>query len=165
MDLSMPTIFQVLKKKDHSTIHLSIYSHIIYIDWSQRSVARPDLVLLDLIKHFHKSFEVPSDTAFPTLFPIWIQQFDTLNETRRVMTEDIYGGCADITATAFEQSKCIISASDGALTKSDLSSGDKAGISVGAVLFVIVAVLLGIWLYRRHRRQKRHNFYRMHDLQ
>jgi hypothetical protein len=117
--------------------------------------------LLDLIKLFYPAFKIASEATFP----VWLQPFNKINETQRVITPDIYGGCADIAAAAFTQSQCTIGPSGGSVIKSDLSTGGKAGISVGAVLFVIIAALVGIWLFRRYRRQKRHNFYRMHDLQ
>lgn len=99
------------------------------------------------------------------MFPVWLQPFSKVNETQQVITSDMYGGCVDIATTAFAQSQCTLGQAGGAVIKSDLSTGDKAGISVGAIMFVLIAAVLAIWLFRRYRRQKRHNFYRMHDLQ
>jgi ABC-type Fe3+-hydroxamate transport system substrate-binding protein len=132
----------------------------IKIDWSQRSAARPDLALLDLIKLFYPTFSIAGTASFP----VWLTPFPTIE--RRVMNEAIYGNCSNLAQSAYSQTACTIGG-NGSSTykKGDLSTGDKAGISVGAVLFIIIAALLSIWLFRRYRRNQRHNFYRMHDLQ
>lgn len=85
---------------------------------------------------------------------------------RQVINQATYGNCNNLAQSAFTQTACALGGNGYSQIKkaTDLSTGDKAGISVGAVLFVIVAGLVGIWLYRRYRRNKRHNFYRMHDL-
>ncbi|GAN11093.1 conserved hypothetical protein [Mucor ambiguus] len=135
-------------------------------DWFQRAAARPDLALLDLIKLFYPDFAITASSDI-IQFPVWLTPFTNETTTGRVITSEVYGGCGDMASTAFAQSACTIggtSLSGGQYTKK-LSTGETAGISVGTIMFVIVAACLGIWLYRRYRRQKRHNFYRMNDFQ
>lgn len=46
-----------------------------------------------------------------------------------------------------------------------LSTGGKAGISVGVIVFVIGAAVVAFFLYRRHRQVKASRpFYRMNDV-
>jgi hypothetical protein len=115
-----------------------------------------------LIKLLYPSFGIAGNSQFP----VWFTPFSTMMETRRVISLDTYGNCSSLTQVAFAQTACTIGGNSvSTYKKADLSTGDKAGISVGAVIFVIAAGLLSIWLYRKYRRNKRHNFYRMHDLQ
>lgn len=137
--------------KDNSTLS----------DWSQRSAARPDLALLDLIKLFYPSFTIAGQASFP----VWLTPFPTMDSTRRTISQGNYDSCANVFASVKSQTACVIGGGNANTQyKQDLSSGDKAGISVGAVLFVIVAALAGIYFYRKYRRNQRHNFYRMNDL-
>ncbi|KAI9485232.1 MAG: hypothetical protein EXX96DRAFT_544373 [Benjaminiella poitrasii] len=130
-------------------------------DWTQRATARPDLALLDLIKLLYPSFKVASDSTFP----VWLVSYDKLNETQRYMNSEIYGGCSDIASNAFAQSQCTLGASSHSDYIEPLSKGDKAGISVGTVVFVIIVTIGGIWLFRGYRRNKRkHQFYRMNEM-
>lgn len=149
------------KKQQKSLFLLYLNKHCI--DWSQRGVARPDLALLELIQFMYPAFEFTNKN----MFPIWLKSWDTIDANRRVMTPEIYGGCSNISYTAFVQSQCIFGANSnsGNVLNKKLSSGDKAGISVGTVAFVIIALLVGIWAFRKYqRRRRRHNFYRMNDL-
>lgn len=88
-----------------------------------------------------------------------------MDSTRRTISQGNYDSCANVFASVKSQTACVIGGGNANTQyKQDLSSGDKAGISVGAVLFVIVAALAGIYFYRKYRRNQRHNFYRMNDL-
>ncbi|KAI8092141.1 uncharacterized protein B0P05DRAFT_524918 [Gilbertella persicaria] len=138
----------------------NIYLYSFILDWNQRSAARPDLALLDLIKLLYPDFSVASNS----LFPLWFTPYNKVNQTRQVLTTDMYGGCQDIATNAFAQSQCTLGASIGStfIPKADLSKEGKAGVSVGVVLFF--AGLAGLWLYRRYRLgKKRHHFYQMED--
>lgn len=132
----------------------------IIIDWAQRSSARPDLALLDLIKLLY-SAKVPDET----LFPLWISQFEKVLDNRHTVQADSYGNCSSMMTTASAQTLCYLATGGGGVHQPDLTSGGKAGISVGVILFVILTACVGTWLFRRHRRNQRHNFYRMNDLQ
>ncbi|GAA5802628.1 hypothetical protein HPULCUR_008101 [Helicostylum pulchrum] len=129
-------------------------------DWVQRSSARPDLALMDLIKLLYSSAEVPDKK----IFPFWISQFENVLDNRRIIQAESYGNCSSMMTTASAQAICYLS-DGGSIHQPDLTSGGKAGISVGVILFIILTACVGTWLFRRHRRNQRHNFYRMNDLQ
>ncbi|OBZ90050.1 hypothetical protein A0J61_01905 [Choanephora cucurbitarum] len=136
-------------------------------DWTQRSAARPDLALLDLIKLVYPDFSVPSND----LFPIWLTPYNQVNETRQVLTTDGYGGCQDISMRAFEQSECVLGASVGStfIERPHLTEGGKAGISVGSIALFFIGVALALWAYRRYRRRQHsylsnHGFYKLEEM-
>lgn len=94
-------------------------------------------------------------------FPVWFTRFDT-NE-QRLINADTYGNCSSMLTSAYEETACSIGTGGGSHTKT-ITSGGKAGISVGTIIIVLLAAGLSLWLYRRYRRNKRHNFYRMNEL-
>ncbi|KAI8992243.1 hypothetical protein BDB01DRAFT_421981 [Pilobolus umbonatus] len=126
------------------------------LDWSQRSHARPDLALLDLIYLVYPTYEVTS------IFPVWMTPFKAGGV--RALTLDQYGDCANMAISAYQQSKCIITSNRVNSEVPVLSEGGKAGVSIGAILVFACLSIAGIWLYRRHQRNKRHEFYRMNDM-
>ncbi|CEP08543.1 hypothetical protein [Parasitella parasitica] len=100
-------------------------------DWFQRSAARPDLALLDLIKLFYPDFGIAASTTVIE-FPVWLIPFNNETTPSRSITPELYGGCGNMANMAFSQSKCTIdgnSITGGQYTKK-LSTGETAGISV-----------------------------------
>lgn len=106
----------------------------------------------------YPTFIVPNASDFP----VWFSRFDK-NE-HRLINAETYGNCSNMISSAYAETVCYIGTGGGSHTKTILTSGGKAGISVGVVIFVLLAAGLGIWLFRRYRRNKRHNFYRMNEL-
>ncbi|KAG2212345.1 hypothetical protein INT47_001705 [Mucor saturninus] len=125
-------------------------------DWTQRSAARPDLALLDIVELLYPTFAVPDASEFP----VWFTRFD--KKEQRLINES-YGNCSSIITSAAKETACTIGTDGGSHTRT-LTSGGKAGVSVGVIIFVFLAAGLGLWLFRRYRRNKRHNFYRMNEL-
>ncbi|KAI8880441.1 hypothetical protein K501DRAFT_335412 [Backusella circina FSU 941] len=123
-------------------------------DWAQRSAARPDLALLDLVHLVYPDYSVPSG------YPIWLESFESSTVPR-----SLSGACTNVTES-IALSSCTIQPYFHTTvdTTTTLTVPEKAGVSVGTILFVIILVIGGIWFYRRYRRKTRHNFYRMNDL-
>lgn len=146
--------------KINTCIRLNLFIYIFLKDWVQRSAARPDLALLDLIKLLYPKAVVAKES----MFPLWLAPFDSTE--RRTIEDATYGNCSSMATVAAEESLCYLANGESGTThQPDLSSSGKAGISVGVVLFVLLTACVGTWLFRRHRRNQRHNFYRMNDLQ
>lgn len=111
---------------------------------------------MDIVELLYPTFAVPDVTKFP----VWFTRFDQ-NEQRLI--NENYGNCSSIITSAAKETACTIGTDGGSHTKT-LTSGGKAGVSVGVIIFVILTACVGTWLFRRHRRNKRHNFYRMNEL-
>ncbi|KAI8987914.1 hypothetical protein BDF20DRAFT_852824 [Mycotypha africana] len=130
-------------------------------DWYQRSHARPDVALLDMIHWLHPEYVIETTQTFP----VWITGF----EGRTAVTEKDEGSCHNrmMASVAFDQSRCTIQSNANRRTmvrKAGSSVSAKAGISVGSIVFGFFCIVVGIWLFRRYRRrQKRHAFYQMHE--
>jgi hypothetical protein len=98
--------------------------------------------------------------SVPSGYPIWLETF-----TNSTVPRSVSGACTNVTES-IALSACTIQPYFHTTvdTTTALTVPEKAGVSVGTIIFVIILVIGGVWLYRRYRRKTRHNFYRMNDL-
>ncbi|KAG1153045.1 hypothetical protein G6F37_000068 [Rhizopus arrhizus] len=130
-------------------------------DWNQRAAARPDMVLLDIIHLLYPTtFNLPTNN-----YPVWISPYSNTNGTSFQHPVSHYGNCENMASSAFEDTVCSFSGYAGSIQdKPNLSAGDKAGISMGAIFGFIGACVVVYWLYKRYRQQrKRHQFYKLDE--
>ncbi|KAF7722660.1 hypothetical protein EC973_002870 [Apophysomyces ossiformis] len=124
-----------------------------YPDWPERSPVRPDLALLDMIHLFYPDYN--KDYQFT-----WVRNFAMLSDPRQI-NPSTYLACANPLA-ALNQANCVINDQfKPPNSPTQLSEGDKAGVSVGTIVFFFLVLGAGIFLFRRYRRRTRHRFYQM----
>ncbi|KAI9489599.1 hypothetical protein BDB00DRAFT_770406, partial [Zychaea mexicana] len=133
-----------------------------YSDWSQRSPARPDLALRDIIHMMYPTYQANYSST-------WLRNFAKQDRPRQIA--DISYAC-DATDIISEL-QCAPEkfgvnqrqdSGDGGHAHT-LSAGGKAGISVGVIVAAVLAGLAAFFLWRRHRQVKAsRTFYRMNDV-
>ncbi|KAF7730954.1 hypothetical protein EC973_001000 [Apophysomyces ossiformis] len=126
-----------------------------YSDWPQRSPARPDLALADLIHVAYPTYD-------PTYTFAWMRNFAKLDSPRP------YRQCGQASSMPICVSHGFrndnqTEANQG--RQPTLSAGEKAGIAVGVIVVILGAVGLigGWWAYRRGLLQPNHTFYKMKE--
>ncbi|KAG0192948.1 hypothetical protein DFQ28_006979 [Apophysomyces sp. BC1034] len=124
-----------------------------FSDWPERSPVRPDLALLDMIHLFYPEYN--KDYQFT-----WVRNFITQSHQIEASS---YPACTNVLA-ALTQASCTANDQFKAPEPpKKLSEGDKAGVSVGAIVFFLLALGAAILLFRRYRRRTRHRFYQMQE--
>ncbi|KAI9314743.1 hypothetical protein BX666DRAFT_1963079 [Dichotomocladium elegans] len=132
-----------------------------YGDWEQRSPVRPDLMLRDIIYMFAPTY----DTSYSFT---WMRGFSK-NDPARTISNDTYtcnvNEIFSTVACAPHKYGTDGKPASGETGSSHLSTGGKAGISVGVILFVVGVALVALYFYRRHNQVKASRpFYRMNDV-
>lgn len=162
----------------------------ICIDFPERSYARPDLALRG--KEWNNSLSLKSllTMLFPSTFPdiismleptydsnytyTWLRNF-AKSDVPRQMSQISYQCDAQ---SIFQQTQCTSNpfgsgqgstpnTNEGNSSRHGLSSGGKAGVSVGVIVGVLGAGVIAFFLYRRHQMKKnvpKRPFYRMNDI-
>ncbi|CDH56041.1 hypothetical protein RO3G_16336 [Lichtheimia corymbifera JMRC:FSU:9682] len=131
-------------------------------DWSQRSPARPDLALRDVIHMFAPTYE-------PDYQLTWLRNFAKGDYTRQIADSGYQCNATEIvkkaTCDAHKYGSDSEAGDEVPSGGHSLSTGGKAGISVGVIVFAIGAAVIAFFLYRRHRQVKASRpFYRMNDV-
>ncbi|RUP43537.1 hypothetical protein BC936DRAFT_137037 [Jimgerdemannia flammicorona] len=141
-------------------------------DWSERSAARPDLALQDIIAIQYPTYQ-------PNYQLTWFRNFARGDSSQH--TEDISTDCTSA-STIFGNWACSInpytdpsttfsisgiqsgSGSATADNASGLSPGAAAAIGLGASLGVAAVALVSYFGWRKHQSDPNHSFVRMEDM-
>ncbi|KAI9271946.1 hypothetical protein BDA99DRAFT_595260, partial [Phascolomyces articulosus] len=131
-----------------------------YSDWSQRSPARPDLALRDVIHMMYPTYQ--NEYSFT-----WLRNFAKSDTPRQIVNIGYQCDATDIrNELQCDPNKMgVDQTQSGGGGDIHLSTGGKAGISVGVVVAAIIAGLAAFFFWRRHRQVKASRpFYRMNDV-
>ncbi|KAI8391381.1 uncharacterized protein BYT42DRAFT_556682 [Radiomyces spectabilis] len=137
-----------------------------YSDWPERSAARPDLVLRDMIQMAYPTYDQQYRAT-------WMRNFAKSTSVKTV-SETTYPSCSDpikrltvCKSGVYKPSPSDTGDSgdnDSSNPKSGLSTGGKVGIAIGVIAGVAGAGVAGFFLYRRKQSSGTRPFYKMNDL-
>ncbi|KAL0088703.1 hypothetical protein J3Q64DRAFT_1637659 [Phycomyces blakesleeanus] len=126
-------------------------------DWSERSIARPDLALTDAIHLLYPTYN-------PTYQFTWLRNFAKADTPRTVSDSD-YPSCSDVRLMLSQTCSSNPMFKEIKEEKEPLKPKEKAGISVGVIVFFVLLVVASVFIFR-HFRQKsqKHQFIKMSEL-